>query len=88
MIVLDDGPIGGGDTSRKTAHLANVLDARYHQIESVHGGKPARLAAGSHTPAIDRIEAIVARERFDCDFERLNGYLFVPPGESTDVIDR
>ncbi len=54
----------------------------------MHGGKGARLAAGSHTAAIDRIEAIVAREKIDCDFERLDGYLFVPPGESTDVIDK
>ena len=88
VVVLDDGPIGGGETSRTTAHLANALDDRYFEIESMHGEKGARLASGSHATAIDRIESIVARETIECDFERLDGYLFVPPGESTDVIDK
>lgn len=88
VVVLDDGPIAGGETSRTTAHLVNALDDRYFDLESMHGEKGARLAAMSHTAAIDRIEAIVAKEKIDCDFERLDGYLFVPPGESTEVLDK
>ena len=88
VVVLDDGPVGGGETSRTTAHLANALDDRYFEIESLHGEKGARLAAGSHTAAIDRIEEIIAQENIECDFERLDGYLFVPPGESTSVLDK
>lgn len=88
VVVLDDGPIGGGETSRTTAHLVNALDDRYFEIESMHGAKGAQLAAASHTAAIDRIEAVVARENIQCDFERLDGYLFVPPGEATDVLDK
>ena len=50
------------------------------------GRRPARAA--SHTAAIDRIETIVEREGIACDFERLDGYLFVSPGESpADVLD-
>ena len=86
VIVLDDGAIAGGETSRTTAHLVNALDDRYFEIERLHGEKGARLAAESHTAAIDRIEAIVTREKIGCDFERLDGYLFVPPGDSTDVL--
>src|SRR5437868_4270999 len=88
VVVLDDGPIGGGETSRTTAHLVNALDDRYFEIESMHGEKGARLAAESHTAAIDRIETIVSKEKIDCDFERLDGYLFVPPGDSTEVLDK
>jgi glycine/D-amino acid oxidase-like deaminating enzyme/nitrite reductase/ring-hydroxylating ferredoxin subunit len=88
VVVVDDGPIGGGETSRTTAHLVNALDDRYFEIEGMHGEKGARLAAESHTAAIDRIEAIVDREEIDCEFERLDGYLFVPPGESTEVLDK
>ena len=88
VVVLDDGPIGGGETSRTTAQLVSALDDRYFDIESMHGAKGAKLAAASHTAAIDRVEAIAAREKIECDFERLDGYLFVPPGESTDVIDK
>jgi glycine/D-amino acid oxidase-like deaminating enzyme len=88
VVVLDDGPIAGGETSRTTAHLVNALDDRYFELESMHGEKGARLAAESHTAAIDRIEAIIAKEKIECDFARLDGYLFVPPGDSTDVLDK
>jgi glycine/D-amino acid oxidase-like deaminating enzyme/nitrite reductase/ring-hydroxylating ferredoxin subunit len=88
LIVLDAGPIGGGQTARTTAHLSNAIDDRYTEIERLYGTDGARLAAWSHSAAIDRIEEIAAVERIDCGFERLDGYLFVPPGESTDVLDR
>jgi glycine/D-amino acid oxidase-like deaminating enzyme/nitrite reductase/ring-hydroxylating ferredoxin subunit len=88
VTVIDDGPIGGGQTERTTAHLTNVLDDRYYYLEELHGDDGARLAAESHTAAIDKIEAIVSRESIDCEFERLDGYLFVPPGESIDVLER
>ena len=81
VIVLDDGPVAGGETCRTTAHLSNALDDRYHELERLHGERSARLAAESHTAAIDKIESIVAAEKIDCDFARLDGYLFVPPGD-------
>jgi glycine/D-amino acid oxidase-like deaminating enzyme/nitrite reductase/ring-hydroxylating ferredoxin subunit len=87
VVVLDDGPIAGGMTERTTAHLVNALDDRFYELERLHGEKGARLAAESHTAAIDRIEAIVAEEKIACDFERLDGYLFVPPGESKQVLE-
>jgi glycine/D-amino acid oxidase-like deaminating enzyme/nitrite reductase/ring-hydroxylating ferredoxin subunit len=87
VIVLDDGPIGGGMTGRTTAHLVNALDDRYFELERLHGEKGARLAAESHTAAIDRVEAIVKNEKIDCEFERLEGYLFVPPGEAKKILD-
>jgi len=88
VVVLDDGPIASGETSRTTAHLVNALDDRYFNLEKLHGERGARLAAESHTAAIDRIEAIVAKENVDCDFERLDGYLFSPPEEPSDIIER
>jgi glycine/D-amino acid oxidase-like deaminating enzyme/nitrite reductase/ring-hydroxylating ferredoxin subunit len=87
VVVLDDGPIGGGETSRTTGHLSNALDDRYHELERLFGEDGAQRAAESHTAAIDRIEAIVAEERIDCGFERLDGYLFGPPGASADELD-
>jgi glycine/D-amino acid oxidase-like deaminating enzyme/nitrite reductase/ring-hydroxylating ferredoxin subunit len=88
VVVLDDGPIGGGMTERTTAHLSNAIDGRYYEIERLHGEKGARLAAQSHTAAMDRIESIVVEEGIDCDFERLDGYLFVAPGDQKDVLER
>ena len=88
VVVLDDRTIGGGETSRTTAHLVNALDDRYLNLEKLHGQRGAQLAADSHTAAIDRIEDIVGKERIQCKFERLDGYLFLPPGESADLIDK
>src|SRR5688572_24720553 len=76
VVVLDDGMVGGGETGRTTAHLVNALDDRFYNLERLHGEKGARLAAQSHSAAIDKIEEIVRRENIDCDFLRLDGYLF------------
>ncbi len=73
VVVLDDGPVGGGMTQRTTAHLTNAIDDRYVHLERLHGRGGARRAAESHTAAIDRIEAIVREESIDCSFERLDG---------------
>src|SRR5690606_6891694 len=76
VIVIDDGPVGGGETGRTTAHLANAMDDRFTEIEKIRGLECSRLAARSHGAAIDRIEEIVAEEGIDCDFRRLDGYLY------------
>jgi len=88
VIVLDDGPIGGGETSRTTAHLSNAFDDRYHNIERVLGADAARLVAASHTKAIDEIERIVQAERIDCGFERVDGYLFSPDREGQEELEQ
>ena len=88
VVILDDGPLAGGVTEVTTAHLSNAIDDRYFEIERLHGEGGARLAAESHSVAINRIEAIVQQEKIACDFERLNGYLFHPPGDSEEVLDR
>jgi glycine/D-amino acid oxidase-like deaminating enzyme/nitrite reductase/ring-hydroxylating ferredoxin subunit len=87
VAVLEDGPIGCGQTSRTTAHLSNAIDDRYVVIEKLHGAAGARLAAESHSAAINRIEHTVAEEHIACDFERLDGYLFSSQGKDQDWID-
>ena len=86
VVVLDDGAIGGGMSGRTTAHLTNAFDDRYMEMEKLHGADGARLIAASHTAAIDKVEQIIREEQIDCGFERLDGYLFTPPNESTDIL--
>jgi glycine/D-amino acid oxidase-like deaminating enzyme/nitrite reductase/ring-hydroxylating ferredoxin subunit len=88
VIVLDDGPIFSGETERTTAHLVTVLDKRYFELEHLHGEGSAKLAAESHATAIDTIERIVREERIDCDFERVDGYLFSAPDQPPDLLER
>src|SRR6476660_8473802 len=88
VVLIDDGPIGGGETGRTTAHLTAALDDRYYKIERMHGQEGARIAAESHMSAIHRIESIVSMEDIDCDFERLEGYLFLGGSETRKDLER
>ncbi len=75
VILLDEGRIGGGETSRTSAHLASAIDNRMTKMELVHGEGGAKLAVASHAAAIDLIESIARDEHIDCDFARLPAYL-------------
>ena len=87
VVVLESGTIGSGQTGRTTAHLASEVDDRYSEVERLHGSRAARLVANSHVRAIDQIEEIVSSEKLECDFERVDGYLFAPPGGDTEMLD-
>jgi glycine/D-amino acid oxidase-like deaminating enzyme/nitrite reductase/ring-hydroxylating ferredoxin subunit len=84
--VVERDQIGSGETGRTTAHLANAIDDRYVTLEKAVGVDNARLAAESHTAAIDWIEATVRSEGIDCDFTRLDGYLFCAEEDSPDLL--
>ncbi|MDQ2695284.1 MAG: FAD-dependent oxidoreductase [Pseudomonadota bacterium] len=88
VVVLEAGAIGGGMSARTTAHINNAFDDGYAEVERLHGAEGARGVADSHSAAIDHIEAIVRKENIDCEFERVDGYLFVPRGESPEALDR
>jgi glycine/D-amino acid oxidase-like deaminating enzyme/nitrite reductase/ring-hydroxylating ferredoxin subunit len=87
VAVLDDGPVAGGMTQMTTAHLTNQLDDRYYELEKLLGREASRLAADSHTAAIDRIETIVRQEQIDCDFKRVDGYLFLAEGDTRETLE-
>lgn len=81
VILLERGiTVASGETRHTTAHLSNAMDDRFVELERIHGREGARLAAESHGAAITRIEEIVADEDIACDFDRVDGYLFQPPG--------
>jgi glycine/D-amino acid oxidase-like deaminating enzyme/nitrite reductase/ring-hydroxylating ferredoxin subunit len=88
VVVIDDGAVGSGMSQMSTGHLVSLLDDRFFELESLHGEKAARLAAQSHAQAIELIEAIVAKERIDCDFSRLDGYLFLAEGDREETLDK
>jgi len=88
VIVLDEGPIGSGQTGRTSAHLASALDDRFVHIEKMHGKDASRLAYQSHAAAIDTIEQIARQEKIKCDFARVDGFLSLGPSDSSDFLDR
>jgi glycine/D-amino acid oxidase-like deaminating enzyme/nitrite reductase/ring-hydroxylating ferredoxin subunit len=86
VVVLDEGCIGAGESGRTTAHLSNALDDRYYELERLHGEQGARIAAQSHTAAIAMIESLVNELQIDCDFARVDGYLFAANERSDDIL--
>jgi glycine/D-amino acid oxidase-like deaminating enzyme/nitrite reductase/ring-hydroxylating ferredoxin subunit len=88
VALIEDGFIGSGETGRTTAHLANGLDDRYFELERLHGQANAALAAQSHTEAINFIEAVIQQENIQCDFKRVDGYLFLAPEHSKDFLEK
>src|SRR5437660_9660718 len=82
VVLIDDGPVGGGMTGRTTAQFVTLVDDGYDKTEKILGEEFSRLCAESQAASIDRVESIVNAEKIDCDFDRVDGYLFLPPGGS------
>lgn len=88
VVLVEDGFIGSGESGRTTAHITCALDDRYEEIAKTFGVEGARKAAESHTAAIDFIERTIAHEQGDCDFERVDGYLFVHPNDKKENLEK
>jgi glycine/D-amino acid oxidase-like deaminating enzyme/nitrite reductase/ring-hydroxylating ferredoxin subunit len=88
VVVIDDGAIASGQTQLTTAHVSNVPDVRYANIERSRGIEMMRRAAEALTAALHRIESNVEEEHIDCDFRRVDAYLFLKPGDSDDVLEK
>jgi glycine/D-amino acid oxidase-like deaminating enzyme len=86
VIVIDSVGIGAGETGRSTAHMFPP-DERFSELERVFGAAKAALVADSYRRATDCVEAIIRAEQIDCEFERLDGYLFNPHGQWDAVLD-
>ncbi len=88
VVIVEDGFIGSGETGRTTAHLVTALDDRYYNLEKMFGDEKTKLIAESHKSAIDFIERAVKRENIKCDFERVNGYLFLHPTDDVESLGK
>jgi glycine/D-amino acid oxidase-like deaminating enzyme len=86
VIVIDRGRICGGMTSRTSAHLAPLCDDLVSEMIKIKGKEATKLFCESQAAAVDRIEEIQKKEKIDCDFRRLDGYLFQGRDMPADVI--
>ena len=87
VVVLDALDLGVGETGRTTAHIATP-DDRYWYIEETHGRDAARLVAESFAAALDCIEATCQEESIDCEFERVEGFLYSVASDPRAALDR
>lgn len=88
VVLVEAGSIGSGETGRTTAHLVTALDDRYYELERIYGKEKTKLIHASHKEAIDFIEDTIKSENIDCDFLRLNGYLFQHPTDDDNSLEK
>lgn len=87
VLLFDAIGIGAGETGRTTAHFFPP-DEWYVGVEKAVGRDGARLIAESFAAATNLVENIIEREGIDCEFERLDGYLFALPGNGFQDLDK
>ena len=87
VVVLDDGPIGGGETSRTTAHITTAFDDFYHEVERLHGYEAMRRLADAFRAGVRRIATIASSEGIDCDLRRVDGWWFAPDDEGVERLE-
>jgi glycine/D-amino acid oxidase-like deaminating enzyme/nitrite reductase/ring-hydroxylating ferredoxin subunit len=80
VIVVDDGPLAGGETERTTAHITAVLDKRYHELEKWHGTAITNQIALSQRHALERIAWTIQEEGIECSYENKDAYMFLNAG--------
>ncbi len=88
VLVLDDGPIGGGQTAVTTAHLSSAIDDGFKHIERIQGSDAVRLAYESHSAAIYWIKETCETEQIACDFALVEGFLYAPNAKDAKIIDQ
>ena len=88
VVVLDRGPIGKGMTARTTAHLASGSDDGFDELIRLRGEEIASAWRESQQAAIDRIENLQQTLNVDCDFRRVDGYLFAAMEDDTASLER
>jgi glycine/D-amino acid oxidase-like deaminating enzyme/nitrite reductase/ring-hydroxylating ferredoxin subunit len=87
VVLIEALQIGAGETGRTTAHFMPP-DDRYFEIEKSFGAEAARKVAQSFAAATDLAESIARQEAPDCEFERLDGYLYCLPGQDRSILGK
>ena len=88
VAVVDRGSIAGGMTARTSAHLSFQIDDLYAEVIDAHGEETAFQYFESQKAAVDRIEAICRDANIECDFKRMDLYIFAPDAKGMRELER
>lgn len=88
VLVVEKYRVGAGETGRTSAHLASALDDGFAELIRLHGEDKARFAYESHAAAILRIAETCRDEGIDCEFQWVDGYLFLKPNGDVADLER
>lgn len=88
VILVEDGGLGSGESGRTTAHITYALDDRYYDLENIFNKEKAAVAAESHKMALEWIAQTIRALNIDCNFKRVDGYLFTDPTDKPENLDK
>lgn len=85
VVVLEMYEIANAQTGRTTAQITYQVDIGYDYIQQRKGIETSKLVAESQKAALSKIEEIIKSENIQCDFEKIDTYLYCPVGENYDL---
>ncbi|KAI0147255.1 FAD dependent oxidoreductase [Xylariaceae sp. FL1272] len=74
VVLLDARDVLSGETGRTSGHLSNALDDGYVSIKNTHGEEGARVAAESHSWAIQRVGELARKHNIECEYRQLPAF--------------
>jgi glycine/D-amino acid oxidase-like deaminating enzyme/nitrite reductase/ring-hydroxylating ferredoxin subunit len=78
VALIERSRIGAIDTGHTTAHLTAVTDSRLYELKKDFNQDVARAVWEAGEAAIDQIVKLIRREKIDCEFQWVPGYLHAP----------
>lgn len=76
ITLIDKGEICSGVTENTTAKITSQHGLIYNYLDVTFGTEFARLYLESNQKAIDIIENIIKKEKIDCDFQKIDNYIY------------
>ena len=88
ITIVDENQIYQGTTISTTAKITTQHGYIYHDLIKMHGIDAARKFYDFNDLGIRKIEEIVKREKIECDFQIVKGYLFAVKEEEVTNIEK
>ena len=87
VVVLEAMKIGDGTTGFSSNHLNTQIDYTYQEVTKKHNSDKAKIVAESRSQAISYIEDMVHKHQIECDFRRVEGYLYAEKEENVTSVE-
>ena len=86
IAIVEKNQVGSGTTGKTTGKITSQHDTFYNYLEKSFGIDVAKKYLEANQKAIDKIENRVKKENIDCDFERLNSYVYTTKSDEVQIL--
>lgn len=86
--IIEKNEIGSGTTGRTTGKITSQHDSFYNYLEESFSIDTAKKYLEANEKAINKIENIIKNENIECDFERLNSYIYTTKKEEINLLEK